>query len=100
VWESGRGVPYDILSPDLKLPTVATRDIAATVARLLLDDTWTGHEEVPLLGPEDVSNNDMAAIASDVLGIRVRYQQIPGQALKIRSPAPGCPRRWLKRSST
>jgi hypothetical protein len=55
------GAFYDILSPDLKLPTVATHDMAATAARLPLDDTLTDHEEVPLLGPEDEAN-DLAAV--------------------------------------
>jgi uncharacterized protein YbjT (DUF2867 family) len=75
-----RGMFFDAVSPDRALPFVATRDIAAVAARLLLDDTWTGQEEVPLLGPEDLSNNDMAAILTDVLGTPVRYQQTPHQA--------------------
>ena len=33
-----------------------------------------------MLGPEDLSGADMAAVISEVLGIPVRYQQIPGQA--------------------
>ncbi|MBO8192848.1 NAD(P)H-binding protein [Streptomyces oryzae] len=69
-------------SPEHALPTVAIRDIATVAARLLLDPTWTGQEEVPVLGPEDLSLNDRAAIVSDVLGTPVRYQQITGQALK------------------
>lgn len=77
-----QGMFFGMISPDIKLPTVATRDIAAVAARLLLDDRWTGQDEVPLLGPEDLSGNDMAAIASEVLGTPVRYQQLPGQALK------------------
>lgn len=77
-----QGMFFDAISPDLKLPTVATRDIAAVAARLLLDTTWTGQQEVPLLGPEDLSNNDMAAVISEVLGTRVRYRQVPGQAFK------------------
>lgn len=77
-----RGAFFDIVPPDLKLPTVATRDIAAVAARLLLDAAWTGQEEVPVLGPEDLSNDDMAAIISDVLGTPVRYERIPGRALK------------------
>lgn len=77
-----QGMFFDVTSPDLKVPTVATRDIAAVAARLLLDPTWTGQEEVPVLGPEDLSNNDLAAVISEVLGTPVRYQQIPGQALK------------------
>jgi uncharacterized protein YbjT (DUF2867 family) len=77
-----QGMFFDAISPDLKLPTVATRDIAAVAARLLLDTTWTGQEEVPVPGPEDLSNNDMAAVISEVLGTPVRFKQVPGQAFK------------------
>jgi uncharacterized protein YbjT (DUF2867 family) len=77
-----QGAFYGILSPDLKLPTVATRDIAAVAARLLLDLSWTGQAEVPVLGPEDLSSNDMAAIMSDVLGTPVRYQQTSEEAYR------------------
>lgn len=77
-----QGMFFDVVSPDLKLPIVATRDIAAIAARLLLDTTWTGQEEIPVLGPEDLSNNDMAAVISGVLGTPVRFQQVPGQAFK------------------
>jgi uncharacterized protein YbjT (DUF2867 family) len=77
-----RGVFFDVVAPDRALPTVATQDIAAVAARYLLDSGWTGQEEVPLLGPEDLSNNDLAAIISEVLGIPVRYQQITPEALR------------------
>jgi uncharacterized protein YbjT (DUF2867 family) len=76
-----QGLFFDVISPGRKLPTVATRDIAAAAARLLLDTTWTGQEELPVLGPEYLSNTEMAAIVSEVLGTPVRYQQIPGQTL-------------------
>ncbi|MEV1317602.1 NAD(P)H-binding protein [Micromonospora arborensis] len=77
-----QGVLYGPIVPDLSAPTVATRDIAAMAARLLRDDTWTGFEEVPVLGPEDLTQNEMAAIVADVLGRPVRYQQVPGEAFK------------------
>jgi len=67
-----------------KLPTVATRDIAAAASRLLLDTSWSGTGEVPLLGPEDLSYNDMAEIMSQVLGKDVRFQQITFEAYKNR----------------
>src|SRR5947208_85352 len=63
-------------------PAAATRDSAAVAARLLRDGSWTGFEEVPVLGPEDLSYDQMAAIISDVLGKPVHYQQIPGEAYK------------------
>lgn len=72
------------ISGDLKLPSVATRDIAAVAARWLLDDSWTDQSEVPVLGPEDISFNDMAEIISDVLGKAVTYQQISFDAYKAR----------------
>ena len=79
-----QGVFFSPIAGDRKLPSVATRDIAATAARLLLDDTWSGVEEVPLLGPADLSFNDMAEIMSEVLGTEVRFQQIPFEAYKDR----------------
>jgi uncharacterized protein YbjT (DUF2867 family) len=72
------------IAGDRKRPAVATRDIAAAAARLLLDARWSGAGEVPLLGPEDLSYNDMAGIMSQVLGKDVRFQQITFEAYKDR----------------
>jgi uncharacterized protein YbjT (DUF2867 family) len=77
------------ISGDRKLPSCATRDVAATAARLLLDDSWSGPGHVAVLGPEDLSFNDMAQIMSEVLGKPVRYQQIPAEALKNRLTGAG-----------
>ena len=79
-----QGVFFLAIDGDRKLPAVATRDTAAAASRLLLDEGWSGVEEVPLLGPEDLSFNDMAEIISEVLGKEVRYQQIPFEAYKNR----------------
>ena len=73
---------FSPLSGDRKLPTCATRDIAAVAAKLLLDRSWSGVYSVPVLGPEDLSQNDMAAIMSEVLGKPVRFQQTSGEAHK------------------
>jgi uncharacterized protein YbjT (DUF2867 family) len=75
---------FSPISGDRKLPTCATRDIAAAAAKLLLDPSWSGVGSVPVLGPEDLSFNDMAQIMSEALGTPVRFQQIPGEALKAR----------------
>jgi hypothetical protein len=37
-------------------------------ARLLLEASWSGVGHAAVLGPEDLSFNDMAAIIADVLG--------------------------------
>jgi uncharacterized protein YbjT (DUF2867 family) len=84
-----RGVFGTPVSGDRKLPSCATRDIAAVAARLLLDHSWSGAGHVAVLGPEDLSFNDMAQIMSEVLGKPVRYQQIPAQALKDRLTGAG-----------
>ena len=83
------GVFVTPISGGRKLPSCATRDIAAVAARLLLDDSWSGTGHVAVLGPQDLSFNDMAQIMSEVLGKPVRYQQIPAQALKDRLTGAG-----------
>jgi uncharacterized protein YbjT (DUF2867 family) len=79
-----QGMFFSPIAGDRKLPTVATRDIAAAAARLLLDAGWSGVGEVPLLGPEDLSFNDMAEVISDVLGKEIRFQQNTFEAYKDR----------------
>jgi uncharacterized protein YbjT (DUF2867 family) len=81
---TSQGMFSSPISADRRLPTCATRDIAAVASTLLLDRSWSGQDSVPLLGPEDLSHDDMAQIMSDVLGKPVRFQQIPGEVLKAR----------------
>jgi len=79
-----QGAFFLMFDPDLSAPTVATRDIAATSARLLLDDTWAGAGEVACLGPADLTPVEMAQVISDAIGREVRYQQVPAAAFKER----------------
>jgi uncharacterized protein YbjT (DUF2867 family) len=62
--------------PDLKLPHVAKADVARIAAELLTDPHWTGVEALPLLGPEDLSFSEMAAILSDVLGRQIMPSEL------------------------
>jgi uncharacterized protein YbjT (DUF2867 family) len=71
----GQGVFTGTTAAGRKTPAAATRDIAARAAGLLLDRSWTGAGSVPVLGPEDLSPEDMARIMSEVLGIPVRYER-------------------------
>jgi len=71
-----QGVFFGLDRPDMKIPIVATRDIAASAARLLLDESWTGQGGLGVLGPEDLSCNDRAYIMSEVLGKPIRFQAI------------------------
>ena len=70
------GRMFGPVDPGRKVPHTATRDTGAAAARLLRDRTWTGQADVPLLGPEDLSYDDLAAIVSEVLGREVRYQHV------------------------
>ena len=79
-----QGMFFSPIDGDRKMPTCATRDIAAVAARLLRDTSWSGQGSVPVLGPEDLSFNDMAQIMSEVLGKTVRFQQIPLESLRPR----------------
>ncbi len=69
------GVFTDTVAADRPAPLVAVADIAATAAGLLLDRSWTGVGSVPVLGPQDLSPNDMARIMSEELGRPVRYER-------------------------
>ena len=77
-----QGMFFSPTSGDRKFPTCATRDIAAVAASLLLDHTWSGPGGAAVLGPEDLSFNDMALVMSEVLGKPVRFQQIPIEAFR------------------
>jgi uncharacterized protein YbjT (DUF2867 family) len=77
-----QGLFFSTVSPDRKLPTCATRDIAAVAARLLLDHSWSGQDTVAVLGPEDLSHNQMAEIMSAVLGRPVGYRQVSIDAFR------------------
>lgn len=84
-----QGMFFSAIDGDLKAPTCAKRDIAAVAAGLLLDASWTGRDHVAVLGPEDLSFNDMAVIMSDVLGKPVRFQQIPMEGFRSQLLAAG-----------
>ena len=77
-----QGAIFGVLPDDVKLPAIATRDIASAAIELVLDESWSGQQDVPLLGAEDLSYSDMAGIVSEVLERPVRYQQVPNDAFK------------------
>ncbi|MFF3977955.1 NAD(P)H-binding protein [Streptomyces sp. NPDC001828] len=72
-----KGVFTDVVEADRKAPLVAVADIAAVAAKLLLDRSWTGVDSVPVLGPQDLSPNDLARIMTEQLGRPVRYERQP-----------------------
>ncbi|WP_405774352.1 NAD(P)H-binding protein [Streptomyces sp. NBC_00859] len=72
-----KGLFTDAVDADRRAPLVAVADIAAAAAGLLLDRSWTGSDSVPVLGPQDLSPNDLARIMTEQLGRPVRYERQP-----------------------
>jgi uncharacterized protein YbjT (DUF2867 family) len=66
--------------------TAAARNAGYVTASLKMDDLIASF---PVLGPEDLSFNDMAQIMSEVLGKPVRFHQIPGEQFKARLTGSG-----------
>lgn len=73
--------------------TVATRDIAATAAALLLDPTWNGRASLPLIG-DSISPNEMAQVISEVLDRPIRFQQLTDDKYKTNMMATGANSVW------
>ena len=70
------------LPGDHPQPTCSTGDIAQVATRLLIDPTWTGVSDYPVLGPADLSYNEMAGILTEVLRKPIRYQQVSFDAYR------------------
>ena len=90
------GQLFGPIDPDKKLPHTATRDMADAAARLLIDRSWSGNEDLPVLGPDDLSFDDIAAIISDVIGREVRYQQVPFDAIRAQLIGRGMPQDYAE----
>jgi uncharacterized protein YbjT (DUF2867 family) len=84
------GTFFMAVTADRPLPSVATRDIAAVAAALLLDPAWSGQASLPVAGPGDLTPDGMAAVISDTLGRTIRYRQVSvadQQAMMLRRGA-------------
>jgi uncharacterized protein YbjT (DUF2867 family) len=64
--------------PDLKMPMIATVDIAARVASHLVSRDFSGHSVETVLGPEDLTMEEATKALADTLGVTdVHYIQLP-----------------------
>lgn len=77
-----QGKMFGPIDPNKKLPHTAACDSAAAAAALLIDRSWSGQQDVPVLGPEEHSYAELAAIISDVIGSEVRYVHQSYEAYK------------------
>lgn len=77
------GVKYggslaDAFEPGLPIPMIATRDIADVATGALDQRSWTGHSVRELLGPGDLSHDQLATFVGGVIGQpALAYQQLP-----------------------
>ncbi len=69
---------------DSKVPAVASRDVAAVAVQLLLDQSWTGVESIPLMGPGDITYGEMVQTMSNVLGKPIGYRAMGIEDMKTR----------------
>ena len=91
-----QGMFFLAMSGDHKLLTCATSDIATAATKLLLDDSWSGQDSVPVISPDDQSPNDMAQIISEVLQRPVRFQQVTDEAYKTTLMQYGITEAWAQ----
>lgn len=81
---------------DRVLRTCATRDIGAAAARLLLDGSWTGQEDVPMVGPDALTPEGMARVVSEVLDLPVRFRRISGAEYQASMRKHGASENWAR----
>jgi len=62
------GVAGDVVTPDLRIPMVATRDIASAAAAALKARDWNGVVVRELLGPRDLSYAEAVTILGERIG--------------------------------
>ena len=71
------------LQADLPLPMIATRDIGAAAAELLLEPDFTGKHPRELLGQRDVSYAEIAPIIGKAIGKPgLSYTKVPAMMLR------------------
>ncbi|OPC80524.1 NmrA family transcriptional regulator [Embleya scabrispora] len=90
------GMFFLATTEDRILRTCATGDVAATAVRLLLDDAWTGTEDVPLVGPDDLTPLGMAEVLSEVLGRPIRFRRTSSAEYRASLVGFGASEAWAR----
>ncbi|MEU0935346.1 NAD(P)H-binding protein [Embleya sp. NPDC005971] len=90
------GTFFLALAPDRVLRTCSTGDVADTAARLLLDDTWAGQEDVPVVGPDALSPEGMAQVVSEVLEAAVRVRHTDAAEYRATMVRYGASEAWAR----
>src|SRR5262249_10523393 len=91
----GEGVFPTFLTADRAIPMVATRDIGATAARLLVE-RGSGKRVFGLGGPREYSPRDAAEALTRLLGRRIAVQQGPEEAMPGALMGAGLNAEWAR----
>lgn len=66
------------MRPDVAIPLIATRDIAAAAVQRLIARDFAGSEVQPLLGPADLTMADVTRVIGEAIGVpELPYVQFP-----------------------
>ncbi|MGA8490325.1 MAG: NmrA family NAD(P)-binding protein [Terriglobales bacterium] len=80
---SKMGFAVGSVRPDLKLPMIATRDIAAAAAEALLRLDFRGKQTQELQGQRDITYNEVATIIGKAIGKPdLQYKQLPDEQIR------------------
>lgn len=63
------GMTADSVDPDVTIPMVATRDIAAIAVEALTSPQWRGTEVREILGPRDMTHRETARLLGERIGL-------------------------------
>ena len=86
-----QSIYYSSLTPDRRVPMVATEDIGRTAARILVEKQ---RGVVELVGPEEYSPNEAAALMSKILGREIKVVAVPEQGIVPSLTQAGLTRIW------
>jgi uncharacterized protein YbjT (DUF2867 family) len=76
------GIVADSVDPDVPVPMVATRDVAAVAAAALRERDWAGFETRELLGPRLLTYAEATRILGEALGLpHLAYVRLPAAEL-------------------
>jgi uncharacterized protein YbjT (DUF2867 family) len=77
------GTVIDGLLPNLSFPMIATRDIGDAAAQAMLKLEFHGHQTHELLGPNDITMTEVAAIIGKAIGnSNLKYVQAPDEQIR------------------
>jgi uncharacterized protein YbjT (DUF2867 family) len=79
---SAAGFMGDVYSPDVRLPMVASRDVATFAVKSLRERSFEGKRVQELLGPRKISYGEAAAVIGQAIGRPdLEYVQLPPEQM-------------------